>query len=138
MIQAFETIRSFCIRKKAYLISLALPPVILFIAYAIFGMYPFGKNSVLGLDLNAQYVYYFEYMYDVFAGKESIFYCWSGSLSGEFLGLFAYYLASPFNIIVWMFPRGNITEGIMAMQLVKCAAVGLSRSEERRVGKECL
>ncbi len=126
MIQAFETIRSFCIRKKAYLISLALPPVILFIAYAIFGMYPFGKNSVLGLDLNAQYVYYFEYMYDVFAGKESIFYCWSGSLSGEFLGLFAYYLASPFNIIVWMFPRGNITEGIMAMQLVKCAAVGLS------------
>ncbi len=69
MIQAFETIRSFCIRKKAYLISLALPPVILFIAYAIFGMYPFGKNSVLGLDLNAQYVYYFEYMYDVFAGK---------------------------------------------------------------------
>lgn len=126
MIQALETVRSFCLRKKAYLISLALPPVILFIAYAIFGMYPFGKNSVLGLDLNAQYVYYFEYMYDVFAGKESIFYCWSGSLSGEFLGLFAYYLASPFNIIVWLFPRGSITEGIMAMQLAKCAAVGFS------------
>ena len=126
MIQAFETARSFCLRKKAYLISLALPPVILFIAYAIFGMYPFGKNSVLGLDLNAQYVYYFDYMYDVFAGKESIFYCWSGSLSGEFLGLFAYYLASPFNIIVWLFPRENITEGIMAMQLAKCAAVSFS------------
>lgn len=126
MIQALETVRSFCFRKKAYLISIALPPVILFIAYAIFGVYPFGKNSVLGLDLNAQYVYYFEYMYDVFAGRESIFYCWSGSLSGEFLGLFAYYLASPFNIIVWLFPRANITEGIMAMQLVKCAAVGFS------------
>lgn len=140
MIQAFETVRSFCFRKKAYLISIALPPVILFIAYAIFGMYPFGKNSVLGLDLNAQYVYYFEYMYDVFAGKESIFYCWSGSLSGEFLGLFAYYLASPFNIIVWLFPRANITEGIMAMQLVKCAAVGFSAAfmlKRRRGFSDC-
>ncbi|MBD5129289.1 MAG: YfhO family protein [Ruminococcaceae bacterium] len=126
MIQALEKARSFCFRKKAYLISLALPPVILFIAYALFGVYPFGENSVLGLDLNAQYVYYFDYMYDVFAGKESIFYCWSGSLSGEFLGLFAYYLASPFNIIIWLFPRVNITEGIMAMQLAKCAATGFS------------
>lgn len=126
--RAFEIIRDFCIRKRAYLISFVIPPVILFIAYAIFGMHPFGEKSVLGLDLNAQYVYYFEYMYDVFAGKESIFYCWSGSLSGEFLGLFAYYLASPFNIIVWLFPRENITEGIMAMQLLKCAAVGLSAS----------
>lgn len=126
--QAFEKIRDFCIRKRAYLISFVLPPIILFIAYGVFGMHPFGEKSVLGLDLNAQYVYYFEYMYDVFAGKESIFYCWSGSLSGEFLGLFAYYLASPFNIIVWLFPRENITEGIMAMQLLKCAAVGLSAS----------
>lgn len=122
----FEKAAGFCSRNKAYLISAVLPPVILYIAYIIFGMYPFGKNSVLGLDLNAQYVYYFDYMYDVFAGKESIFYCWSGSLSGEFLGLFAYYLASPFNLIIWLFPRTHITEGIMAMLLVKCAAVSFS------------
>lgn len=116
----------FCRRNRAYLLSAAIPPVILYIAYIIFGMYPFGDRSVLGLDLNAQYVYYFDYMYDVFAGKESIFYCWSGSLSSEFLGLFAYYLASPFNLIIWLFPRVHITEGIMAMLLAKCAAVSFS------------
>lgn len=124
MRRAFDKVLDFCINKKAYLISMLLPAAILFVAYAIFGMYPFGERAVLGLDLNAQYVYYFDYMYDVFAGKESIFYCWSGSLSGEFAGLFAYYLASPFNFIVWIFPRENICEGIMAMQLVKSAAVG--------------
>ncbi len=116
----------FCLKNRAYLLSAALPPAILYIAYIIFGMYPFGDHSVLGLDLNAQYVYYFDYMYDVFGGKESIFYCWSGSLSGEFLGLFAYYLASPFNLIIWLFPRVHITEGIMTMLLVKCAAVSVS------------
>lgn len=113
-------------RNKACLFAAVIPPALLYAAYVIFGIYPFGKSSVLALDLNAQYVYYFEYMYDVFAGKESIFYCWSGSLSGEFLGLFAYYLASPFNLIVWLFPRSCITEGLLTMQLAKCAATGLS------------
>lgn len=124
--KVFDRITAFCARNKAYFIAAAIPPAIFFAAYAIFGVAPFGEHSVLCLDLNAQYVYYFDYMYDVFAGKESIFYCWSGSLSGEFLGLFAYYLASPFNLIVWLFPRENITEGILAMQLVKCAAVSVS------------
>lgn len=112
--------------KKAYWLSFIIPAAILFAAYALFGVYPFGEKSVLALDLNAQYVYYFDYMYDVFGGKESLFYTWSGSLSGEFFGTFAYYLASPFNLVMWLFPRENITEGIMAMLLVKSGAVGLS------------
>ncbi len=116
----------FAIRNKAYILAFFIPAAILYIAYAVFGVYPFGERSVLALDLNAQYVSYFEYMYDVFAGKESIFYCWSRSFSGEFLGLFAYYLASPFNFIVWAFPRELITEGLLTMILVKAAASGLA------------
>ena len=103
-----------------------VPQIILFAAYAMFEVYPFGERSVLALDLNAQYVTYFDYLYDVFGGSESLFYNWSGSLSEGFLGLFAYYLASPFNLIILMFPRDMITEGVMAMLLVKSGAVGLS------------
>ncbi|MDE7229312.1 MAG: YfhO family protein [Oscillospiraceae bacterium] len=118
--------RAFLFRNRAYILSVFLPVGILLTADVIFGIFPFGERAPLALDLNAQYVYYYEYMYDVFAGKESIFYSWSRSLSGEYLGLFAYYLASPFNLIVWLFPRANITEGILAMQLVKSAAVGFT------------
>lgn len=114
--------------KKSYWLSFIIPAAILFAAYAAFRIYPFGVKSVLALDLNAQYVCYYDYMYDVFGGKESIFYCWSGSLSGEFFGTFAYYLASPFNFIIWLFPRECITEGILVMLLVKSGAVGLSAS----------
>lgn len=116
----------FCSRNKAYFISMGLPVLILLLADAAFGIYPFGEHAPLALDLNAQYVYYYEYMYDVFAGKESIFYSWSRSLSGEFIGLFAYYLASPFNLIIWLFPRSCVTEGILVMQLAKSAAVGFA------------
>ena len=88
--------------SRVYWLSFLLPPAILFISYIIFQVWPFGERSVLSLDLNAQYVYYYDYMYDVFAGKESLFYSWSRNLSGEFMGIIGYYLASPFNLRVWL------------------------------------
>lgn len=118
--------RRFVVEKRAYLLAFLLPVVILFAAYIVFQVYPFGKRSVLSLDLNAQYVYYYDYMYDVFAGDESLFYSWSRNLSGEFAGIIGYYLASPFSLIVWLFPRKMITEGLLAMMLAKAAAAGLS------------
>ena len=113
-------------RNYAYILAFLLPAVILFVAYIIFKVWPFGDRSVLSLDLNAQYVYYFDYMYDVFAGEESLFYSWSRNLSGEFSGIIGYYLASPFNLLVWMWDRNWITEGLMTMMLAKAAASGLT------------
>ena len=116
----------FAVDKRAYFLSFLLPALILFASYIFFGVYPFGKRSVLSLDLNAQYVYYYDYIYDVLAGDESIFYCWSRNLSGEFAGIIGYYLASPFNWLVWIYPRTMITEGLLTMMIAKAAAAGLS------------
>lgn len=122
---AAQRARAFIYANRSYILSFIIPAALLFVSYMLFGVYPAGRRSVLALDLNAQYVYYYDYMYDVFAGKESLFYCWSRTFSGEFFGTFAYYLASPFNFIVWLFPREAITEGLLTMLLVKAAAGGL-------------
>lgn len=95
---------------------------LIFSCYLLFGV-PSDK-SVLALDLNAQYVYYYDYMHDVFGNGESLFYCWSRNLSGEFFGIIGYYLASPFNIIVWLFPREMITDGLMWMIIAKIGTCG--------------
>lgn len=113
-------------RNHAYFLSFLLPVVILFAAYIQFGVWPFGERSVLSLDLNAQYVYYYDYMYDVFAGEESFFYSWSRNLSGEFAGIIGYYLASPFNFLVWLWDRSWITEGLLTMMLAKAGSCGLA------------
>ncbi|MCL2632934.1 MAG: YfhO family protein [Oscillospiraceae bacterium] len=115
-------------------ISFAIPFVIMIISYLVFGVYPIKvtsaagdrvfSNSVLSLDLNAQYVYYFAYMKDVFAGNESLFYSWGRNLSGEFVGIIGYYLFSPFNLIVWAFPLSHITEGLLLMIVTKIGSVG--------------
>ena len=112
--------------SRVYWLSFLLPVAILFASYILFQVWPFGERSVLSLDLNAQYVYYYDYMYDVFAGKESIWYSWSRNLSGEFMGIIGYYLASPFNFLVWIYPREFITEGLMTMMLAKAGAAGLT------------
>lgn len=123
--------------SRAYWLSFLLPVAILFLSYIIFQVWPFGERSVLSLDLNAQYVYYYDYMYDVFAGKESLLYSWSRNLSGEFMGIIGYYLASPFNLLVWIFPRTMITEGLMTMMLAKAGASGLACAFFLRRHREC-
>ncbi len=108
-----------------YVLAFIIPFLILWLAYICFGVYPVSNRSVLSLDLNAQYVNYFDYIYDVLAGKESLFYSWSRNLSGEFMGIVGYYLASPFNFLVWIFPRLHITEGLLLMMLSKVGSIGV-------------
>lgn len=108
--------------KRVFISAFFIPAIILFAAYAAFGVHPFGDNSVLVLDLNGQYVYYFENLRDAFWGNGSLTISWSRNLSGEFIGIFAYYLASPFTLIVMLFPRSMITESILIMQLCKVGA----------------
>lgn len=111
--------------SNGYLFAAFLIPVgLMAAAYITFGIWPFGTRSVLSLDLNAQYVFYYDYMHDVIGNGESLLYSWSRNLSGEFCGIIGYYLASPFNILVWLFPREMITEGLLTMILAKFGMCG--------------
>ncbi len=123
-----HNIKEFLIANKIHFIAFILPALFLLTAYAMAGIFPFGEKSVLAVDFSSQYVYFFDYLRSVFSGQESLFYNWSGSPSGGFYGTFAYYLASPFNLIVLLFPRENITEGLLCMLLAKTACAGLSMS----------
>ncbi|MBQ2709109.1 MAG: YfhO family protein, partial [Clostridia bacterium] len=83
------------------------------------------KNSVLVLDLNGQYVYYFEYFREIIHGDASLLYSWTRSLGGEFLGIFAYYLCSPFSLIVALLPKTMMTEALLLLILAKVGMCGM-------------
>ncbi len=121
-------IKTFIATNKSHILSFIIPAVILLAAYAFVGIYPFGEKSVLAVDFSSQYVYFFDYLKNVIFGEEGLFYNWSGSLSGGFYGTFAYYIASPFNLIVLLFPRENITEGLLVMLIAKISCAGLTMS----------
>ena len=111
-----------------YIASFLIPFLLTFVSYIGFDVYPFGERSVLTLDLNGQYIYYFESLRDAFWGDGSAFYSWSRNLSGGFMGIIGYYLASPFTLIVMLLPRKMILESVMIMQMAKVGAAGLTFS----------
>lgn len=110
---------------NSHVICAFLVPLILYWAMYIFiGTYPFGENSVLVLDLNGQYVYFFEALRNALHGDGSLIYSWSRTLGGEFIGIYAYYLASPFSYLVYFFSYDHITEALLLIILLKCGISG--------------
>ncbi|MCD7748387.1 MAG: YfhO family protein [Firmicutes bacterium] len=103
-----------------------VPALTMWLIYIAMQVYPFGEESVLVLDLNGQYVYFFEELREIVLGGESFLYSFGRALGGEFMGIYAYYLASPFSFIVCLFPKENITEALLLMFLLKTGLCGLT------------
>ncbi len=103
-----------------------VPALTMWLIYISMGTFPFGEGSVLVLDLNGQYVYFFEQLREIILGDASIIYSWGRALGGEFMGIYAYYLASPFSFIVCLFPKELITEALLVMFLLKTGLCGLT------------
>ncbi len=121
-----EKFHSWLYDKRYYFLVFFLPAAITFAAYAVFGIYPFGEESVLVLDLNGQYVYYYELLRDAFWGDRSLIYSWSRNLSGELFGIYAYYLASPFMLIICLLPAELMCFSVLIMQLAKIGTAGVT------------
>ncbi|MBE6598889.1 MAG: hypothetical protein E7638_05555 [Ruminococcaceae bacterium] len=107
-------------------ICFAVSACIMFLLYACLKVWPFGENAVLVLDLNAQYVYYFEKLRNILTEGDSILYAFERNLGGEFMGIFAYYLSSPFSLLVALFPKEMMTEAIYAIMVLKCGFCALT------------
>ncbi|MBQ9806637.1 MAG: YfhO family protein [Clostridia bacterium] len=113
--------------KYRYLILCALlPAVLVWMLYIAKGHHPFGDGCVLVLDLNGQYVWFFEALRNFVKGDADLLYSFSRALGGEFLGIYAYYVASPFSFLLALFPKERMLEGLLALFLLKTAMCGWS------------
>ena len=113
--------------KKEYgyiAIAALIPAVLFFLIYLVRGLYPFGNGTVLVLDLNGQYVYFFEALRNAVLDGGSLLYSWSRALGGEFLGMYAYYIASPLSYLICLFPADKVQEFLLVMFMIKAALCG--------------
>lgn len=115
--------------RRMYLFSFFVPFGMMALVYCSIGAWPFvGPNSALVLDMNGQYVYFFANLRNIVFGDNSFLYSWSRSLGGEFMGMYAYYLASPLSWLVLLFPESMITDAIWLMLVIKTGICGLTIS----------
>ena len=114
-------------KKQLLLISFALPFSIMLIIYIAMGVYPFGKETLLTIDLAQQYVDFFSYYrHTLLHEPQALFYSFAKGIGGEMVGLWSYYLNSPFNLLMLLMPQRFLPVGIMLLMLIKIASSGLS------------
>ena len=118
-------IKGFFVRNKLVLGAFLLPVTLVILAFSITGIYPFGDNQIAVIDMYHQYVPFLsELQYKLQEGG-SLFYTWNGAGGSNFWNLMAYYGASPLNLLLALFPKKFIMEGVTAILLIK---IGLSGS----------
>lgn len=109
---------------KFLLICALIPAALVYLIYLVRGQHPFGDGTVLVLDLNGQYVFFFKGLRNAVMEGGSLLYSWSRALGGEFMGLYAYYLASPLSYLVCLFPEDRIQEFLLLLLCLKSALCG--------------
>jgi uncharacterized membrane protein YfhO len=111
-------------RHHVILLAFFLPAFILEIAYIAVGIFPFSNWSLLIADLYHQYAPFISDLQDKLRSSSSLLYSWSGGLGVNYLPLFAYYLASPLNLITILFPADYLTEAVLMLTLIKVGLTG--------------
>lgn len=121
-----ESKPSFWSRRGYLLLCFLIPALLVYLTYFARGVHPFGNGSVLVLDLNGQYVWFFEALRNFVRGDASLIYSFSRALGGEFLGIYAYYVASPLSYLVALFPTERMLEALLVLFMLKAGLCGLS------------
>lgn len=106
-----------------YIFSFIVPIMLMVVIYALIGIYPAGNKTIVNSDMYLQYVGFLGHIKDVLKGEAKLFYSFSKSLGGNTVGLFAYYMSSPLNLIIGLFRKAYIAEAIVVITLIK---IGLS------------
>ena len=87
------------------------------------GVYPFGPESFLTEDLKYQYIDFFTWFRHVLTGEANIFYSFAQGMGSNTWGLYSYYLASPFNLIILLFDEAHLTLAIYVIVALKLACM---------------
>ena len=94
------------------------------LAFMCFGMWPVGEKTGMLVDLRSQYTPMLSQLRDMLLHGGSPLYSFEIGTGTNFVPLFAYYLASPLNLLLILCPQTYITEGILLIILIKMMLAG--------------
>ncbi len=107
-------------QKYKCLINIILIALLIYIIQIIAcKVYPFGDKSLIAGDIAGQYIPFWAYFKNCLLGNESTLYTFGKLLGGNMIGIWAYYLMSPYNIIFLLFPNKLIVESIIVVTGLK-------------------
>lgn len=112
--------------RDCYAAAFFIPVVIMIIIFAQRGIFPFGDQSFLRTDMYHQYAPFFSEFKHKLSQGGSLLYSWDIGLGVNFAALYAYYLASPLNWLIFFCPREFIIEFMTGFIVLKIGLSGLA------------
>lgn len=127
MNKIYQTINKY---KKTIIFSASffIPAFLLLVVYKYADINPFGKLSLLIMDLDAQYIDFMIYLKRELSEGGSILFSWTKGGGGPIIDLFSYYLASPFNLLLLFFSEEKMYNAVLLLNILKIGLCGLSLS----------
>ena len=112
--------------KRNYLgLAFSIPCVGMLFVMLISQYEPFGNYSMLYSDMYHQYYPFFVAFRDALRSGKGLLYTWSVGLGMDYLGLIAYYLASPLNLLSVLVPESLLLEYFSLLVPIKLGFAGL-------------
>lgn len=109
-----------------YLLSFFLP-ALMFLGLCIkLKVTPFGNNTLMIIDSLHQYLPFFSEYYDKLTTNGEFLYTWNGAMGMNFITLWAYYLSSPFNLLILLFEKAQINTAmtlIIGLKISLCSFI---------------
>ena len=109
-----------------YILGFFIPLAIMIVLYMLKNIYPFGDEMYLRSDCYHQYAPFMQEFYNKLHNGGSLLYSWEIGSGSNFTALYAYYLASPLNWLIYFAPKGHITEVVSFFIIFKTALCGLT------------
>ena len=113
-------------KNRYYVLAFFLPFIVAVVAFAAQGVWPFGDRGMSVIDSYHQYVPFFSELQYKWRNLDSLLYSWNGGLGMNFFAVIAYYLSSPLNLLLIIFPKSLVMECFTLIYLLKLGLAGLS------------
>ena len=106
-------------------IAFAIPFVGMLMVMLISQFEPFGQYAILYSDMYHQYFPFFVAFRKALLSGENLLWSWNVGLGMDYLGLIAYYLASPLNLLCIFMPESILLECFEMLLPIRLGLAGL-------------
>lgn len=112
------------IKRSFYILAVLIPIVLVSALFVVIGIAPFGSHNLLVSDLSTQYLQFFAELKRQLAHFSFSGYSFLMSIGDSLVPIYAYYLLSPFNLIILFFSNAQLPiaiDLIIWIKLILCS-----------------
>ncbi len=119
-----KKLKNLIVKNRLILAAFFLPALIMVLAFASLGVFPFGDEQIAVIDFYHQYLPLIgEFQHKLHSGG-SLFYSWNGAGGCNFWNLIAYQAASPFNLLLILIPEKFLVRGLTLFLIIRIGLAG--------------